>query len=203
MSPRNSFARVASGARSAVSGCPSSNKVRETPAAVDQRLDELSAQIPFLVEEAEENRALKESVKELTSDLTPIAAQTMDSMVKSLMEAEGRGYIDFAKSGFGVVNRVVTNFTEEDVEALGDNVVLILETIKEMTQPELMQMMRSTLHEVSEIEETGPPPGMLELMRQMREPEVRRGLARMIALLRSMGSIEQADVTTDGKEAGE
>lgn len=174
----------------------------EVTATVDQRLDQLSEQIAFLVEEAQENRDFKDSLKELTSDLTPIAAQTLDSMAQSLVEAEGKGYIDFARSGIGVIDRVVTNFTQEDVEALGDNVVLILETVKEMTQPELMQMMRSTLHEVGEIEETGPPPGMIELMRQMREPEVRRGLARMIALLRSMGSVEQTSVK-DGKEAGE
>ena len=173
----------------------------ETPATVEQRLEELSEQVAFLVEEAQENRAFKDSVKELTSDMTPIARQALTSVANALVEAEGRGYIDFAKSGVGVVDRVMTSFSQEDVESLGDNVVLILETVKEMTQPELMQMMRSTLHEVSEIEETGPPPGMFELMRQMREPEVRRGLARMVALLRSMGSIEQADVTS-GKESG-
>ena len=37
---------------------------------------------------------------------------------------EERGYFEFAKAGLGVVDRVVTNFTEEDVEQLGDNVVL-------------------------------------------------------------------------------
>ena len=126
----------------------------------------------------------------------------MTSVANALVEAEGRGYIDFAKSGVGVVDRVMTSFSQDDVEALGDNVVLILETVKEMTQPELMQLMRSTLHEVNEIEETGPPPGMFELMRQMREPEVRRGLSRMVALLRSMGSVEQTDVAY-GKESGE
>ena len=38
----------------------------------------------------------------------------------------------------------IETFSKEDVEALGDNIVLILETGKEMTQPEIMQMMQST-----------------------------------------------------------
>ncbi len=100
-----------------------------------------------------------------------------------------------------MVDRVVTNFTQEDVDALGDNVVLILETIKEMTQPELMQMMRTTIHEVGEIEEDAEPPSMMNLLRQMREPEVRRGLGRMLALLRSMGS-QNPKAPETRKEAG-
>lgn len=172
----------------------------EAPLTVDQRLDELSEQVAFLVTEARENAAFKESVAELASDLTPIARQTMGSVADVLVQAEGKGYIDFARSGLGVVDRVVTNFTQDDVDALGDNVVLILETIKEMTQPELMQMMRTTIHEVGEMDDSGEPPGMMSLLRQMREPDVRRGLARMVALLRSMGSVEP-NGTGDRKEA--
>ena len=99
-----------------------------------------------------------------------------------------------------IADEVVTGFTEEDVEQLGDNVVLILETIKEMTQPELMQMMRTTIHEVGEMDDSGEPPGMMNLLRQMRDPDVRRGLARMMTLLRSMGSAD-AKGTEDRKEA--
>jgi len=157
---------------------------------LDQRLELLADQVQLLVDEAEERRRLKETYSDLIHDLSPVASQGMETVTKVMTEAEDKGYIDFARSGIGVVDRVVTSFSEEDVEALGDNIVLILETVKEMTQPELMQMMRSTLHEVGEIEESVVPPSMWTLMGQMREPDVRRGLARMIALLRSMGSTE-------------
>jgi uncharacterized protein YjgD (DUF1641 family) len=167
---------------------------------VDTRLEVLTEQVQLLVDEAEERRRLKESYSDLMHDLNPIASQGMESVTRAMVQAQERGYVDFARSGLGVVDRVVTNFTEEDVEALGDNVVLILETVKEMTQPEIMQMMRTTLHEVGEVEEDAVPPSVFALLRQMREPEVRRGLARMLALLRSMGSVEQKDLNK-GKEA--
>ncbi|MEA1902679.1 MAG: DUF1641 domain-containing protein [Actinomycetota bacterium] len=172
-----------------------------TPTSVEEQLEVLTQQVAFLVEEATQVRAFKESLSELTSDLSPLARQTMGSVVDALVEVENKGYIDFAKSGIGVIDRVVTSFSQEDVDALGDNVVLILETVKEMTQPQLMQMMRSTIHEVSEIDDSGTPPSMMGLIRQMREPEVRRGLSRMVALLRSMGSIEQGNVE-EGKGTG-
>jgi uncharacterized protein YjgD (DUF1641 family) len=166
---------------------------------VDTRLEVLAEQVQFLVEEAKERQRLKETYSDLIHDLNPIAAQGMESVTRAMTVAEERGYVDFARSGMGVVDRVVMNFTEEDVEALGDNVVLILETVKEMTQPEIMQMMRATLHEVGEVEEDTVPPSVFALLRQMREPEVRRGLARLIALLRSMGSVNQTDLNR-GKE---
>jgi uncharacterized protein YjgD (DUF1641 family) len=144
------------------------------------------------VEESEERRRFKESYSDLLSDLTPIASQGMESVTRAMVEAEERGYIDFARSGLGIVDRVVTSFSDEDIEALGDNIVLILETVKEMTQPEVMQMMQSTFHSVQNGDrETAEPPGMLALLRQMRDPEVRRGLAKMIAALRSMGQISE------------
>jgi uncharacterized protein YjgD (DUF1641 family) len=167
---------------------------------MESRLDELSERIDFLVAEAEERRKLRESISELTGDLTPVTKQGMDSLTRVLDDAEKRGYIDFARRGAGVVDRVVTSFTEEDVEALGDNIVLILETVKEMTQPEVMHMMRSTFQEVGEIEETEIPPSLFSLVRQMRDPEVRRGLARLLGLLRSMGSVEQ-ESSEERKEA--
>ena len=167
---------------------------------IDRRLDQLTDLVQLLVEEAEERRRFKESYSDLMSDLTPIASQGMESVTKAMVEAEERGYVDFAKSGLGVVDRVVTSFSEEDVEALGDNIVLILETVKEMTQPELMQMMQSTFHSVQDANDgMAEPPGMLALLRQMRDPQVRRGLAKMIAALRSMGQI--SGNTQERKEA--
>jgi uncharacterized protein YjgD (DUF1641 family) len=167
---------------------------------VDRRLDHLTALVESLVEEADERRRFKESYSDLVSDLTPIASQGMESVTKVMAEAEDRGYIDFARSGLGVVERVVTSFSEEDVEALGDNIVLILETVKEMTQPEVMQMMQSTFHTVQDLDdETTEPPGMLALLGQMRDPEVRRGLNKMIAALKSMGQVSEN--TQSRKEA--
>jgi uncharacterized protein YjgD (DUF1641 family) len=167
---------------------------------VDERFDLLSQQVQLLVDEAEDRRRLRESLTDLMSDLNPVAAQGMGTVTRVMAEAENRGYIQFAKGGAGVVDRIVTSFSEEDIEALGDNVVLILETVKEMTQPELMQMMRSTLHTVQEIDEPSDPPSLFAIARELREPEVRRGLARMIALLRGVGTIDQNEVQK-GKEA--
>ncbi len=134
-------------------------------------------------------------ILELVDTASELGRPAMDSVTRSLSSLEDRGYFDFARSGVRVLDRVVTGFDEGDVEALGDNVVLILETLRDMTQPEVMQMLRRTLASVS-VDEDVEPPGLFGLMRQLRKPEARRGLARLIHALDSLG-MERAQNTQE------
>ena len=154
----------------------------------DGRLDLMVQQLHFLVTEAEERRRAGQSYSELVRDFTPIASQSMATLSLFLAEAEAHGYVGFARSGMGMVDRVVTSFDEEDVEALGENIVLILETLKEMTQPEVMQMLKSTFSQVNEAEEPDEPPSLLTLLRELRTVEARRGLYRLVVALQSLGA---------------
>ncbi len=126
---------------------------------------------------------------ELVEVASPMAKPIMTSATDRLADLDERGYFDLGRSGLGVIDRVVTSFTEEDVEALGDNIVLILQTVREMTQPEVMQMLQRTFTSVQTDEqiEAAEPPGTLALLREMRTPEVRRGLGKALHMLRSLG----------------
>ena len=44
---------------------------------------------------------------------------------------EREGYFAFARGGWRIVERIVTEFSEDDVNALGDNIVTILNTVKQ------------------------------------------------------------------------
>lgn len=166
----------------------------------DPRLDRIYDHVRFLVEEAEERLRVRKALSELTKDLSPIASQGFETVTRVMTDADTRGYTGFARTSLAVVDRVVTSFSEEDVEALGDNIVLILETVKEMTQPEVMSLLRSTLRNVHDTPEPPEPPSILSLLGQMREPEVRRGLARLIVFLRGLGNV-QIETAEDRKEA--
>ncbi len=126
---------------------------------------------------------------ELVDVAAPMAKPVMASATDRLATLDERGYFDIGRSGLGVIDRVVTSFTEEDVEALGDNIVLILQTVREMTQPEVMQMLQRTFTTVQDGEHVEPtePPGAFALLKEMRQPEVRRGLAKALNMLRSLG----------------
>ena len=165
--------------------------------ALIERLDRMSLQMTEISEELERQREMRE----MLLGLTELAGPVMQMVTAKATELEEKGYFTFAQGGLEIADRVVTSFDEDDIKALGDNVVLILNTVKEMTQPEVMNLLSRTALEVQESEDApaaGPPPSTFALLRQMRDPEVRRGLARALIVLRSLGS--QAPTPTSPKE---
>lgn len=129
-----------------------------------------------------------ESLMDLMNTVGPLADEAFGKAVESLTELEQKGYFTFAQGGMQIMDNVVTSFTEEDVNRLGDNVVLILNTVKDMTQPEIMNFVRNTLL-VAESEIEKPVDiSYTGLMRQVRDPEVRRGLALTMRVLQVVGS---------------
>jgi uncharacterized protein YjgD (DUF1641 family) len=131
-----------------------------------------------------------ESLMDLADTMGPLADEAFTKSVDSLAELERKGYFTFARGSARIVDNVVTSFTEEDVNRLGDNVVLILNTIKEMTQPEVMNFIRNTLLVAEREIEKPVEISYTALLRQMRDPSVRRGLALTMRVLHVVG--EQA-----------
>lgn len=139
-----------------------------------------------------------EAGSELVADMMPLTDHVMDVTTDSLVSLDQKGYFKFARSGVHVVDRIVTGFSEDDVEQLGDNVVLILETIKEMTQPEIMAALHRMIGAVQRQQqqiaaEPEKPPSLFRLLGQLRDPEIRRGMGRALNTLRAVSVV---DVTT-------
>jgi uncharacterized protein YjgD (DUF1641 family) len=129
-----------------------------------------------------------ESMMDLAETVGPLANEAFGKAVHQLTEMERKGYFTFAQGGMQIMDNVVTSFSEEDVNRFGENVVLILNTVKEMTQPEIMNFVRNTLM-VAEQEIDKPVDiSYTGLMRQMRDPEVRRGLALTMRVLHVVGA---------------
>jgi uncharacterized protein YjgD (DUF1641 family) len=86
------------------------------------------------------------------------------------------------------MDQIVTSFSEDDVRQLGDNVVLILNTVKALTQPEMMDLVNNLTQGFHEVEEHPEelPTSMFGLLREMRDPEVRRGLGITMAMLKKI-----------------
>jgi uncharacterized protein YjgD (DUF1641 family)/tetrahydromethanopterin S-methyltransferase subunit G len=133
-----------------------------------------------------------ESVMELVDDAAPIGRSAVFTLMQQLENFEQKGYFAFGKEAVGIVDHVVSSFTPEDVHALGDNVVLILNTVKEMTQPEVMTLLRRT---ASTVRDQEPPEdvSLFALLRQMRDPAVKRGLAKALMTLRSISGEEPTE----------
>ncbi len=137
----------------------------------------------------------------LVEELAPMSTPAVASLNARLQQLDERGYFAFARRSVDVLDNVVTSFSEDDVKQLGDNIVLILQTVKQMTQPEVMGMLHRTAVTMQQEDARLATPSIRELLRQLRDPSVRRGLARALLALRSMGAERSA--STPGGTASE
>jgi uncharacterized protein YjgD (DUF1641 family) len=128
-----------------------------------------------------------DAVTDLIEVIGPIPRQGLDKATELLAELERKGYFAFSRGGLRMLDNIVTSFSEEDVDRLGENIVLILNTVKDLTQPELMTFVRNTLA-VAENEVAQPVNASLwAILGQMRDPAVRRGLALTLRVLKVVG----------------
>ena len=63
------------------------------------------------------------SISELGHEVSSLGGAGMAKLTEVLQVAEDKGYFMFAREGAAIADRVVTTYTEDDVRALGDNVV--------------------------------------------------------------------------------
>ena len=129
-----------------------------------------------------------DGVTDLMDVSGPIIKDVYNKAETTLDDMDRKGYFRFAKGGMQIMDNIVTSFTEDEVKALGDNIVLILRTVKDMTQPEIMNFARTTVAS-AEQEVAGPVDSSFgAILKQMRDPNMRRGLALTMKVLASVGA---------------
>ncbi len=128
-----------------------------------------------------------DSVTGLLEVAGPIGKDAFAKATESLDALDRAGYMTFARGGARIVDRIVTSFTEDDVRQLGDNVVLILRTVQQMTQPEVMNFLRATVTLAESETEAPVDVSYRGLLAQMRDPNVRRGLGLAMRVVGGIG----------------
>ncbi len=118
----------------------------------------------------------------------PLSKDVFNRVVVALDRLETKGYFGFARGGARIMDNIVTSFTAEEVDKLGDNIVLILRTVKDMTQPEIMGFVRNTVEAVGKDADAPVDIGYGALIGQFRDPKTRRGLAIAMKALGNIGA---------------
>ncbi len=159
--------------------------------ALETKIDRLVDQVAVLAADVEQRRRRREVVDDLTGDLARVSEDAMAMATRQLARADEKGYFAFATAALGVADRVVTNFDEHDVELLGDNVVAMLEALRDVTQPEMLAFLARMIgavqaEQLAVASEPSDPPSLWALARQVSDPDVRRGMARALHTLRAV-----------------
>lgn len=147
------------------------------------RLDALSARVHDLTE-----RQRKQD--EFLSEMSPILKEVMATATTRLDALEKKGYFAFGRELAGVGERIVEGFTPDDVRLLGDSVVAILETVRTLTQPEVLALAGEASEALKQADKVEPI-GLLGMVRASRDEDVQKGLAVMMDVVRNVGRVAE------------
>ena len=158
-------------------------------ADVETTLQEINAKLDRMADVVDDLDRRMESFDDFMEDLGPIAHGALGIAQRQMGRLEEDGILAFASEVAQVGRTVATSFTPEDVRLLGDNVVGILETVRNLTQREVLEVADRAAGALSRPAEEKPA-GTLKLLKAMRDPEVRRGMTILLGVLREMGETD-------------
>jgi uncharacterized protein YjgD (DUF1641 family) len=134
-----------------------------------------------------------EAIMGLADEMQLLGRGVFNQTVETLDQMEQRGYFDFARGGMYIMERIVKEFNEEDVRALGDNIVTILTTVRNMTQPEVLALANNAIGAIREVPTDTKPLSTLALLKELNDPKVRMGLTRMLGMVKALADQPQEE----------
>ena len=127
------------------------------------------------------------SAMDLMRDVGPIANEVIIDTTKKLNEFEQKGYFEFLKEVGLIIDNVVTYYNVEDVRMLADNVVGILDTVKNLTQPDMLKSVDNAVKVFANLEmENIPEYSIFRVMRELNKPEMKKALGFFITFMKNM-----------------
>jgi uncharacterized protein YjgD (DUF1641 family) len=120
-------------------------------------------------------------------DLGPVAREVIIDVIKKLHDLEQKGYFEFFSEIGKVFDNIITHYSTDDVRLLSENIVTIMDTIKNLTQPEMLQAMNNAVYIYQKLDvEDIPEYSMWKAMKEMRTPEMKKGIGFMITFLKNL-----------------
>jgi len=133
-----------------------------------------------------------ENIRDFIKDFGPISKEMAIDFMYKLDELDRKGYFAFMKETVRIFDNIVTSFTVEDVKALGDNIVTILNTVKNLTQPDMLHAVNNALNVYKKLDiEVKEDISILKLLKELNHPETKKALYFALQFLKSLSTINQ------------
>jgi uncharacterized protein YjgD (DUF1641 family) len=128
-----------------------------------------------------------ENIKDFVQDFSPVSRELFQDFMNKLDELDIKGYFEFAKELSKISDNVITSFTAGEVKNLGDNIPAILSTVKNLTQPDMLQTLNNAVNVYRNLDiDVSDKVTLYSLLKELNTPEVRRGLAFGLKFLKNI-----------------
>ena len=152
-----------------------------------KQIAELNQKVDTILEYVNQQRLKSQVLEDLVSDAGPIVNEVIIDTTRKLQEFEQKGYFEFMKEVGQIIDNVVTYYEVEDVRALADNVVAIMDTFKNLTQPDMLKSVDNAVKVFANLEmENIPEYSVLKVMREMNKPEMKKALGFFVTFMKNM-----------------
>ncbi len=128
-----------------------------------------------------------ESITDLLKDVGPMINEVGIDFTHKLHEFEQKGYFEFFKELANIMDNIISSYPPKEVRALADNVVIILDTVKNLTQPDMLHAINNAVSIFKNLDTNEIQPYSLwKVFREMNTPEMKRGLGFIMTFLKNL-----------------
>lgn len=133
-----------------------------------------------------------ESFMDLMETLGPLSDEAFKKMVDTLTDLEHKGYFNLAKSSTRILDNVVSSINEDELRSIEDSITPSIKIIMELMRPQNLEFFNHTLKAGIREFEKPVDNSFSGLVRQLRDPAVRRGIALLLRGVKVIGNQVEA-----------
>ncbi|MDD4108009.1 MAG: DUF1641 domain-containing protein [Prolixibacteraceae bacterium] len=157
---------------------------------VELDLDQLKSLVFRILKNVENmNKFLEifESINDFLADASPIFNEVIIDLSKKMDEFDRKGYFEFFSEAGRITDKVIANTSPGDLRYISENIPGILDILKEVTDPKVVNGLKNTLKAYNSIDMTDIPEySILRAIREMNKPEIKQAMGFLITFLKSM-----------------
>ncbi|MBN1250523.1 MAG: hypothetical protein JXR51_14895 [Bacteroidales bacterium] len=128
-----------------------------------------------------------ESVTDLFKDLSPIINQVGVDAINKMTEFEQKGYFEFIAEWMNVFDNMIKNINKEDIKALADNIGLIINIFKNISNAKMLNSVNNTLTVFNNLDnENIEQYSIWKVMRKMNSKEMKHNMGFMMKFLEQL-----------------
>ncbi len=125
-----------------------------------------------------------ESANDFVKDASPIVRQVGLDAIDKFAEYERKGYLDFAREFVSITDKIVENYTADDIRELADRMVDILNIIRSLTQAKILDNVDKALKVLNSME-TVEEYSLWKAAKAMKSPEMKKTLGFLFTFLKA------------------
>ncbi len=127
-----------------------------------------------------------ESSIDFVRDAAPLVKEMIIDFAKKLDQLEQKGYFEFFTATANLMDKIITHSNPEEINKLADNVLLLLNALKSVSRPEVLQTLNNAAQTFAKLQSQELPSySVFRLIREMNSPEMKALFGFMVTFIKS------------------